>query len=91
MPKHERLNRGWLKIGELARKLGLPVTTIRHYSEIGLLPVTAETRGGYRLFDIEQAVSRIGQIRQIKGGKTTLRETREIIEKGQFGNELLVA
>ncbi len=90
MQKNERLNRGWLKIGELAHKLSLPVTTIRYYNEIGLLPMIAETQGGYRLFDADQSVQRITQIRQIKGKTPTLRETREIIESGvgssEFGN-----
>jgi DNA-binding transcriptional MerR regulator len=39
-----------LKIGELARRTGVSVDTIRHYERVGLLPQTARSTGGYRLF-----------------------------------------
>ena len=52
MSKRERIRRGWFKIGELAKKLGVPVTTVRYYTEIGILPVVSETPSGYRLYDL---------------------------------------
>lgn len=82
MPKHERMNRGWLKIGELAKKLGVPTTTIRYYTDIGLLPVIAETRGGYRLYDEHEATARMAALRQISGERPTLREAMDRIESG---------
>lgn len=81
MPKHERMNRGWLKIGELAKKLGVPATTIRYYTEIGLLPVIAETRGGYRLYDVADAERRFSLIRAMNGSRPTLQETKALIER----------
>jgi DNA-binding transcriptional MerR regulator len=81
MPKSERLNRGWLKIGEIARKLGVPVTTIRYYTEIGLLPVIAETAGGYRLYDQNVVTNRFAQIWEMNGSRPTLKETKEAIER----------
>ena len=36
-------------IGELAKRTGLPVTTIRFYSDEGLLPPIDRTNAGYRL------------------------------------------
>lgn len=38
-------------IGELAKRTGLSVKTIRFYSDEGLLPPTARTPAGYRLYD----------------------------------------
>ncbi|MFI6458283.1 MerR family transcriptional regulator [Streptosporangium amethystogenes] len=38
-------------IGQLARLSGLPVKTIRFYSDIGVLPERGRTRSGYRLYD----------------------------------------
>ena len=86
MPKHERMNRGWLKIGELARKLGVPVTTIRYYTNIGLLPVVAEMPSGYRLYDQTMAMNRFYQIWEMNGSRPTLRETKEVIEKYEAEN-----
>jgi DNA-binding transcriptional MerR regulator len=40
-----------LSIGELARRAGLPVRTIRFWSDAGLVPPAARTEGGRRLYD----------------------------------------
>jgi DNA-binding transcriptional MerR regulator len=40
-----------LSIGELARRAGLPVRTIRFWSHAGVLPPAAWTGGGRRLYD----------------------------------------
>ena len=58
-------DRGWLKIGELAKKLGVPSTTIRYYTDIGLLTVVAETQGGYRLYDQRDASERLAFAREV--------------------------
>ena len=42
-----------LRIGEVARRTGLPVKTIRYYCDEGLLQPRARSSGGYRLFDEE--------------------------------------
>ena len=38
-----------LSIGELARRSGLPVRTIRFWSDTGVLPPAERTEGGRRL------------------------------------------
>lgn len=81
MPKRERMSRGWLKIGELAKKLGVPATTIRYYTDIGLLPVIAETKGGYRLYDQAEASMRFSVIRQMNGHRPTLKETKSLMDE----------
>ncbi len=40
-----------LTIGELARTSGVPIKTIRHYSDLGLLPPARVTPARYRLYD----------------------------------------
>lgn len=42
---------GLLTIGALARATGLPVRTIRYWSDEGALPPVARSSGGYRLYD----------------------------------------
>ena len=39
-----------MHIGELAERTGLSLRTIRHYDDVGLLPATARTDGGFRLY-----------------------------------------
>ncbi|BEL03991.1 MerR family transcriptional regulator [Actinoplanes sichuanensis] len=38
-------------IGQLAQRVGLPVRTVRFWSDIGILPPTGRTNGNYRLYD----------------------------------------
>jgi DNA-binding transcriptional MerR regulator len=40
-----------LTIGELARRTGLPVRTIRYWSEPGVVPEATRSAGGHRLYD----------------------------------------
>ncbi|PXY17993.1 MerR family transcriptional regulator [Prauserella flavalba] len=52
-------------IGELARRTGLPVKTIRFYSDEGLLPPTDRTHAGYRLYDAK-ALARLELVRTLR-------------------------
>lgn len=54
-----------LKIGELARRAGLTVRTLRHYDDIGLLSPSARSESGYRLYDETDAV-RLQRIQALK-------------------------
>ena len=40
-----------LTIGELARRTGLPMRTIRYWSETGVIPEATRSAGGHRLYD----------------------------------------
>jgi hypothetical protein len=40
-----------LTIGELARRTGLPVRTIRYWSETGVVLEASRSEGGHRLYD----------------------------------------
>lgn len=52
-------------IGELARRTGLPVKTIRFYSDEGVLPPTDRTPAGYRLYDT-RSLARLELIRTLR-------------------------
>ncbi len=44
------LARGSIKRGELARRSGCNLETIRYYEDIGLMPLPARTEAGHRLY-----------------------------------------
>ena len=44
------------KVGELARRTGLSVRTLRYYDEIGLLAPSRRSEGGHRLYTAEDVV-----------------------------------
>jgi DNA-binding transcriptional MerR regulator len=52
-------------IGELSRRTGLPVKTIRFYSDEDLLPPTERTDAGYRLYDAA-AMARLELVRTLR-------------------------
>ncbi|WP_121867993.1 MerR family DNA-binding transcriptional regulator [Glutamicibacter nicotianae] len=54
-----------MHIGELADRTGLSLRTIRHYGEIGLLPASTRTEGGFRVFS-ESDYSKVFGIRCLK-------------------------
>src|ERR1700754_4654684 len=52
-------------IGELARRTGLPVKTIRFYSDCGVVPPTDRSPAGYRLYDLN-ALHRLDLVRTLR-------------------------
>jgi DNA-binding transcriptional MerR regulator len=86
MCKRERLRIGLLKIGEVAREAGVLRSTIRYYTDIGLLAVAEKlSPGGYRLYGREETLARIQQIRAIAEKNRTLEAIREELAKSIAG------
>ena len=67
-----RLEKGLLKVGEIAEEAGVRPSTVKFYTEEGLLEVTAYTHGGYRLYDRDKTLRRIIAIRQMTSRKFSL-------------------
>lgn len=68
-----------MQIGDVAERTGLSLRTIRHYEEVGLLPVATRSPGGFRLYT-DQAVERLLVIKQMKPLDFTLEQMRELLE-----------
>jgi DNA-binding transcriptional MerR regulator len=54
-----------VRIGELSRLTGLPVRTIRFWSDEGLVPPEGRTPAGYRLYGPD-ALVRLGLVRTLR-------------------------
>ncbi len=67
-----------MHIGELADRTGLSLRTIRHYDEVGLLPATARTDGGFRVYT-EDDFERLMVIKAMKPLGFSLEEMAEIL------------
>jgi DNA-binding transcriptional MerR regulator len=67
-----------MHIGELAERTGLSLRTIRHYDDVGLLPATARTEGGFRVYS-EADAARLMVIKQMKPLGFSLEEMAEIL------------
>jgi DNA-binding transcriptional MerR regulator len=68
-----------MHIGELAARTGLSLRTIRHYDHVGLLPATARTEGGFRVYS-EDDFERLMVIKQMKPLGFSLEEIAEILD-----------
>ncbi len=68
-----------LRIGEVARTVGVPVQTVRYYERRGLCPPEGRTSSGYRRYT-EATVARLNFIRHAKELGFTLREIGELLD-----------
>jgi DNA-binding transcriptional MerR regulator len=67
-----------LTIGELARRSGVKVSTVRVYERQGLLPAAGRSAANYRLFS-DEAVARIRFARRAQQLGFTLAEIGELL------------
>ena len=76
MTRKMRMELGLLKVGEIAREAQVLNSTVRYYTEIGLLKVREMTDGGYRLYDREETLQRLSLVRQANEGYLSLSEIK---------------
>ncbi|GAB2449434.1 MerR family transcriptional regulator [Streptosporangium sandarakinum] len=76
MNDHEEL----FTIGQLARRTGLPVRTIRFWSDIDVVPPTGRSAGGYRLYDVE-AAARLDLVRTLRELGLDLETVRSVLAR----------
>ena len=69
-----------LSIGELATRTGLPVRTIRFYSDAGVVPEAERSEAGYRLYGPE-ALARLGLVRTLRDLGIDLATIRRVLER----------
>src|SRR4051794_31101631 len=69
-----------LSIGELASRTGLPVRTIRFYSDAGVVPPADRTDAGYRLYGPD-ALARLGLVRALRDLGLDLATIRRVLER----------
>ncbi|MDZ7733655.1 MAG: MerR family transcriptional regulator [Acidimicrobiia bacterium] len=67
------------QIGEVAEAVGLSLRTIRHYEEVGLVPPSARSAGGFRLYSGGD-IDRLRLVKDMKPLDFTLEEMRDLLE-----------
>ena len=68
-----------LKIGQVAKRSGVKIDTLRYYERLGLLDEPTRTASGYRQYEPD-VVARLQFIRRARGLGFSLRETRELLD-----------
>jgi DNA-binding transcriptional MerR regulator len=69
-----------MHIGELARRTGLSVKTIRYYSDEGLVPEASRTATGYRRYD-QAALARLEFVRTLRTLGLDLGTIRQVLDR----------
>lgn len=67
-----------IRIGELAKRTGCKIVTIRYYENEGLLPQPARSEGNFRLY-VDEHVERLKFIRHLRSLDMTLGEIRALL------------
>jgi MerR family transcriptional regulator, copper efflux regulator len=65
------------QIGAVAERVGLSLRTIRHYDELGLVPPSGRTTGGFRLYT-EDDIDRLRLLKHMQPLGFTLEEMRDL-------------
>ena len=72
-------------IGEMAKKVGIPVTTLRYYDDQGLFPFLERTEGGIRIFK-EKDYRWVRVVRSLKRCGLPLEEIRAFMNMAMEGD-----
>jgi len=75
-----------LRIGEVAKLLGITQKAIRHYHKIGLLTEPPRSDGGYRLYTASDLV-RLQRIRRLQALGLSLKEIKSLLGEHISGQE----
>jgi len=77
-----------MRIGELAKAVGISTSALRYYEEAGLIGAPKRTDSGYRTYPAE-AVGRIQFVQRAKALGLTLREVRNLLssQEAEVGEE----
>lgn len=68
-----------LPIGEMSRKTGVKIETIRYYERIGIMQNPARTEGGHRAYDADQ-LKRLAFIKRSRELGFSLGEIRALLD-----------
>lgn len=73
-----------LKIGEVARLVGIPAKTLRFYEEVGLISPASRTASGYRLYGWRE-LEQIEFVRRAKLMGLSLEQIRKLVDAAEEG------
>lgn len=73
----------WLRIGEVARRTGLTLRTLRHYDDLGLLVPSGRSSGDYRLYSGDD-LRRLLAIQHLKSLGLSLDEVGAALDDPSF-------
>ena len=76
-----------LRIGEVAKLLGVTPKTLRHYEEVGLLRQPERSEAGYRIYCADDLL-RLHRIKRLRSIGLSLTQVKGVLGEPSSGNEL---
>lgn len=76
-----------LRIGEVARLVGVTPKTVRHYEKIGLLPDADRSESGYRLYSANDLL-RLHRVKRLRSLGLSLQQVRSVLGEGDRESSL---
>ena len=73
-----------MRIGDLAKKAGTTMRTIRYYEQLGLIAPVARTKGGFRLYE-EENLRKLRVIKNLQHLDTPLAQVKAFFAERQHG------
>ena len=70
-----------LTIGELAEVSGTRLTTLKYYTELGILPFSQDGKRLTRKYKEEETLKRLEKIKELKEKRLTIKEIIEHFDK----------
>ena len=77
MNKKTTENNNFLTIGKLAEVSGTRLTTLKYYTELGILPFSQEGERLTRKYKEKEALERLEKIKELKEKRLTIKEIIE--------------
>ncbi|PKN02114.1 MAG: hypothetical protein CVU77_01450 [Elusimicrobia bacterium HGW-Elusimicrobia-1] len=84
------MSRKLLKISEAAKLVGVLPSTIRYYTDIGLLKSSDETKGGHRLYDPDDVAAIVNKIKFLSARGLTMDAIKKELAAGRKSKKILV-
>ena len=73
-----------LTIGELAEVSGVRLTTLKYYTELGILPFNQAEKRLTRKYKKEEALERLEKIKELKEKRLTIKEIVEHFDNSRL-------
>ena len=76
-----------IRIGDVAKRSGVTVETLRYYAREGLLPSPIRSTNGARRFPLD-AIARVQFVKQAQAAGLTLRDIKQLVGLKRGGNRM---
>ena len=86
----KRSQKNLLRISEVAQKAGVLSSTIRYYTDMGIILTGGETRGGHRLYDEEATLNAIRKIQFLNKQGLTIEQIKKDLVSSVGKKKILV-